>query len=94
MPNSAAATTRSKTENEIVVERDVMVAMRDGVRLATDIYRPARNGSAVAEKLPVILERTPYGKLQTSRSEVDAGMATPRLRPDVATSCAPQSWWG
>jgi putative CocE/NonD family hydrolase len=85
MPNSAAATTRSKTENEIVVERDVMVAMRDGVRLATDIYRPARNGSAVAEKLPVILERTPYGKLQTSRSEVDAGMATPRLRPDVAT---------
>ena len=25
----------------IVVSRDVMVEMRDGVRLATDVYRPA-----------------------------------------------------
>lgn len=36
----------------------VMVPMRDGVKLATDIYKPA--GSA--EKLPVILTRTPYNK--------------------------------
>jgi putative CocE/NonD family hydrolase len=36
--------------------------MRDGIRLATDIYRPARSGSAVARKFPVILERTPYNK--------------------------------
>ncbi|MBL9129562.1 MAG: CocE/NonD family hydrolase [Verrucomicrobiaceae bacterium] len=36
----------------------VMVTMRDGVKLATDIYKPA--GSA--EKLPVILTRTPYNK--------------------------------
>ena len=28
----------------IVVERDIMVAARDGVRLATDIYRPAEGG--------------------------------------------------
>jgi len=39
-----------------------MVAMRDGVRLATDIYRPARHGSTVDGKFPVILERTPYNK--------------------------------
>jgi len=36
----------------------VMVTMRDGVKLATDIYKP--KGST--EKLPVILTRTPYNK--------------------------------
>ena len=39
-----------------------MVPMRDGVRLATNVYRPAQNGKVVEGKLPVILERTPYGK--------------------------------
>jgi putative CocE/NonD family hydrolase len=46
----------------VVVERDVMVPMRDGVRLAADIYRPAAGGVARAGKFPVVLERTPYGK--------------------------------
>ena len=39
-----------------------MVPMRDGVLLATDVYRPARDGVPVAEPLPVLLQRTPYGK--------------------------------
>ena len=65
----------------IVVERDVMVAVRDGVRLATDIYRPARDGVAAEGKFPVILERTPYGKALASRSEVDRGMTKARPRP-------------
>ncbi len=39
-----------------------MIPMRDGVRLATDIYRPTREGAPVAERLPVLLQRTPYGK--------------------------------
>ena len=47
---------------EVVVEKDVMVSMRDGVRLATDVYRPAYNGKALEEKLPVILTRLPYNK--------------------------------
>jgi putative CocE/NonD family hydrolase len=71
-------------EFEVVAERDVMVTMRDGVKLATDIYRPARNGVALAEKFPVILERTPYGKAQVSRSEIDVGMTASRPRPEVA----------
>lgn len=41
----------------VLVERDVMVSMRDQVRLATDIYRPAENG-----RYPVLVARTPYGK--------------------------------
>ncbi len=47
---------------EVVVEKDIMVPMRDGITLATDIYRPARNGSPLEEKLPVILTRLPYNK--------------------------------
>ena len=39
-----------------------MIPMRDGVRLAADIYRPAIEGIAAADKFPVILQRTPYNK--------------------------------
>jgi len=39
-----------------VVERKVMMPMRDGVRLATDIYRPKN----AAGKVPTVFVRTPY----------------------------------
>lgn len=38
-----------------VIDQKVMMPMRDGVRLATDIYRPK-----TAAKVPVIFSRTPY----------------------------------
>ena len=41
----------------VVVERDVMVPMRDGVRLATDVYRLDS-----AEPGPVLVHRNPYDK--------------------------------
>jgi putative CocE/NonD family hydrolase len=51
---------RLDTEKELaslaVVERKVMVPMRDGVRLATDVYRP----KAAAGPVPAIWVRTPY----------------------------------
>lgn len=43
-------------------ESNLMLEMSDGVRLATDIYRPTRFGAPVEEKLPVLLQRTPYDK--------------------------------
>ena len=46
----------------VASRQDVMVPMRDGVRLATDIYYPARGGAAAAGAFPVILTRTPYNK--------------------------------
>jgi len=46
----------------VALMRDVMVPMRDGVALATDIYLPTANNVVVAQKLPAILERTPYNK--------------------------------
>lgn len=39
-----------------------MVPMRDGTRLATDIYLPSRSVTPVEGRFPVILTRTPYGK--------------------------------
>jgi putative CocE/NonD family hydrolase len=60
-PLSAAEKTRRwDVENELqsiaVVERKVMMPMPDGVRLATDIYRP-KNATG---KVPTIWVRTPY----------------------------------
>ncbi|SPF34492.1 putative hydrolase, CocE/NonD family [Candidatus Sulfopaludibacter sp. SbA4] len=47
---------------EIGVSKNVMIPMRDGVKLATDIHYPSRNGSPAAGKFPALMERTPYGK--------------------------------
>jgi putative CocE/NonD family hydrolase len=43
-------------ESVAVVDRKVMVPMRDGKRMATDIYRP----KDTSKKYPVIFVRTPY----------------------------------
>lgn len=48
--------------NKIVLAKNVMIPTKDGIHLATDIYYPANNGQPVADKLPVLLQRTPYGK--------------------------------
>lgn len=45
-----------------VVDKNIMVPMRDGVRLATDIYCPVKGGMRLPGKFPTILERTPYDK--------------------------------
>ena len=65
-PNSSAAadaelrTRRNAIEAELqsiaVVERKVMVTMRDGKRMQADIYRPKDNTA----KHPTIFSRTPY----------------------------------
>ncbi|MGN6319165.1 CocE/NonD family hydrolase [Trinickia sp.] len=52
---------------------EAMVSMRDGVRLATDVYFPAGYRVGIDEPLPTILERTPYGKTDVSRAEVHHG---------------------
>ena len=46
-----------QTQYRVIRERNVMVPMRDGVRLATDVFRPEAPG-----RYPVLLNRGPYGK--------------------------------
>jgi putative CocE/NonD family hydrolase len=57
-----------EAEFQVIIRTNVMVAMRDGVKLATDLYLPAKDGQAVAGRFPVVLTRTPYNK---------SGAATP-----------------
>jgi putative CocE/NonD family hydrolase len=51
---------------DVISEHDVMVAVRDGVKLATDIYRPGRGTVPAPERLPVLLHRTPYDKSEAA----------------------------
>jgi putative CocE/NonD family hydrolase len=44
-----------KISDIAIIEQKIMMPMRDGIRLATDIYRPKTD-----EKVPVIFSRTPY----------------------------------
>ena len=43
-------------ESLAVIDRKVMVPMRDGVRMATDVYRPKN----AAGPVPIVFVRTPY----------------------------------
>src|SRR6516165_3053559 len=51
---------RTATEKELesvaVIERKLMVPMRDGKRMATDVYRP----KDTSKKYPTVFVRTPY----------------------------------
>ncbi|MDG2450476.1 MAG: CocE/NonD family hydrolase, partial [Saprospiraceae bacterium] len=53
------ATTQSDALSELaeigIIDQKVMMPMRDGIRLATDIYRPKTD-----KKVPIIFSRTPY----------------------------------
>jgi len=44
-----------KLDSIAVIDQKVMMPMRDGIRLATDIYRPKGEG-----KYPIVFSRTPY----------------------------------
>ena len=50
-----AAMIYQKLDSIAVIDQKVMMPMRDGIRLATDIYRPKGEG-----KYPIVFSRTPY----------------------------------
>lgn len=53
---------RSEARYDVVVERDVKVAVSDGTKLALDLYLPAKDGKPLPGKHPTLLARTPYNK--------------------------------
>ena len=62
----------SGPEFDVIVMEDVMIPSRDGIGLATDIYRPSRDCKMIDTPLPIILERTPYNKRSPDRVEKTA----------------------
>src|SRR5215471_10979538 len=80
-PTAQQLAARNATEKELesvaIIERKVMVPMRDGKRMATDVYRPKDQ----SKKYPTIFVRTPYnfnfwdvrsGAPRDMRNELDA----------------------
>ena len=59
-PDPKLVASRNATEQELesvaIIDRKVMVPMRDGKRMAADIYRP----KDTSKKYPIIFVRTPY----------------------------------
>src|SRR5580658_2263408 len=53
---AARKATEAELESIAIIDRKVMVPMRDGKRMATDIYRP----KDTSKKYPIIFVRTPY----------------------------------
>jgi len=49
-------------ESSRIIRRDAWVEMRDGVRLATDVYLPP------GDRLPTVVMRTPYGRRKRQQS--------------------------
>jgi hypothetical protein len=46
------------------------VTVRDGTRLAIDIYRPGMGGKPVDKRLPVVLVATPYHRSSENNGEI------------------------
>jgi uncharacterized protein len=61
------------------VEHGLRVPMRDGVHLASDVYRPVAAGP-----WPSLLERTPYNRAGTNHADVTAARPLPLSKPEIA----------
>src|SRR5262249_54138497 len=77
-PNPELVAQRTALETELesvaIIERKVMVPMRDGKRMAADIYRPKDE----SKKYPIIFSRTPYNfNFWDVRNGTYADMSTP-----------------
>lgn len=66
------------------VVANVMLAMRDGVQLAVDLYVPVTPANDAAMRWPCLLERTPYDKSATAQSDLVAGYPWPLSKPRIA----------
>ena len=50
----------SQIQYDVIAKKNIMLPMRDGIKLATDVYLPAISGKVVEGKFPTVIERTPY----------------------------------
>jgi len=75
-----AASTEPAVGNALAWDRsEVMVPMRDGVRLQTVVYTP-RRAPPSGEKLPILFMRTPYGFAENDEGR-SRWLEAPWLRP-------------
>ena len=78
-PSETPATFTPRVESFDYVRREVMIPMRDGVKLETVILIPRG-----AEHAPILLTRTPYGAATRSEKNVSTHLTTVIDSTDVA----------
>ena len=64
----SSAFARPDPKFSLRLEKSVLVPMRDGVRLSTDLYFPEKT----EDPLPVVLIRTPYNKKGFRKDDSEA----------------------
>ena len=69
----------------VTILSNIMVRMRDGTQLATDVYLPDTDS---AKSASVLLERTPYDKLGTNHSDFSVCAPQPLSKPKIAQKFA------
>ena len=75
---------KSQPRHEVVVHKDEKIAVRDGTKLAADVYLPASGTTPVAGRHPTLLCRTPYDK---NREEATAKWFAARGYAVVVNDC-------
>jgi len=58
-----------RLESIAVIEQKIMVPMRDGIRLATDVYRPKGD-----KPVPIVFSRTPYNVNPWRDGKINTGL--------------------
>ena len=69
-----------ETPEGLLIEYDVAVPLRDGIKMYVDIYRPAKQPDST--KIPIVIAWTPYGKHHPAPIETfpfDTGVDASRL---------------
>jgi predicted acyl esterase len=61
---------RRAVKEEILMEQNVAVAMRDGVKLLVDVFRSPKSSKGGDEQVPTIVMYGPYGKSGTGPLQV------------------------
>ena len=87
MTDSIARPELRSSDYSVATLHDVMVTMRDGIRLATDIYLPTDNGRILPGPWPVVVERTPYDKLRSQTNTPDGPFWASRGYAFVKQDC-------
>lgn len=80
------------SQDGLLIDRNVEVTMRDGIRILVDIYRPA---DAPDGPLPILLGWSPYGKhgLSDSLFPPHSGVEPGWLSPYTAFEAPDAAWW-
>ena len=87
MTDSIARPELRSPDYSVATLHDVMVMVRDGIRLATDIYLPTDNGRILPGPWPVVVERTPYDKLRSQTNTPDGPFWASRGYAFVKQDC-------